>query len=69
MERLETSFREKKYLSIPERISLAQTLGLTEQQVKTWYQNRRTKWKRQLLEEDQREAMEEGEQESREESH
>ena len=59
MSQLEKSFKEKKYLSIPERIALAQALRLTEQQVKTWYQNRRTKWKRQLSEQDRQEAMEE----------
>ena len=68
MEQLEISFKQKKYLSIPERIALAQALGLSEQQVKTWYQNRRTKWKRQLSEEDRREAMEEGEVDTQEDS-
>ncbi|XP_064391091.1 brain-specific homeobox protein homolog [Halichondria panicea] len=64
MSQLEKSFEEKKYLSIPERIGLAQALRLTEQQVKTWYQNRRTKWKRQLSEQDRQEAMEEEESDS-----
>ncbi len=59
IDHLEKSFEEKKYLSIPERISLAQVLGLTENQVKTWFQNRRTKWKKQLAEQDRQEAMEE----------
>lgn len=49
---LEEKFVEQKYLSIPERIQLAQDLSLTEQQVKTWFQNRRTKWKKQLSEQD-----------------
>ncbi|XP_059192248.1 barH-like homeobox 1a [Centropristis striata] len=45
--RLETSFRTQKYLSVQDRMELAATLQLSDTQVKTWYQNRRTKWKRQ----------------------
>ena len=44
---LETAFQEKKYLSTPDRIELAEKLRLTQVQVKTWYQNRRMKWKKQ----------------------
>lgn len=43
---LEAFFARKKYISIEERQQLAQSLGVSEQQVKTWYQNRRSKWKR-----------------------
>lgn len=44
---LEKSFERQKYLSVQDRMELAQRLHLTDTQVKTWYQNRRTKWKRQ----------------------
>ena len=43
---LEKSFADKKYLCFSERQELADKIGVSEAQVKTWYQNRRTKWKR-----------------------
>ncbi|XP_051512020.1 homeobox protein BarH-like 2 [Myxocyprinus asiaticus] len=46
---LEKKFQKQKYLSTPDRLDLAQTLGLTQLQVKTWYQNRRMKWKKMVL--------------------
>uniref|UniRef100_T1JKX2 Homeobox domain-containing protein n=1 Tax=Strigamia maritima TaxID=126957 RepID=T1JKX2_STRMM len=45
---LERKFRCQKYLSVADRGDVAETLNLSETQVKTWYQNRRTKWKRQI---------------------
>ncbi|KAK2147379.1 hypothetical protein LSH36_556g02008 [Paralvinella palmiformis] len=47
LQTLEQSFERQKYLSVQERMELAAKLNLTDTQVKTWYQNRRTKWKRQ----------------------
>uniref|UniRef100_A0A8C4WW01 BarH-like homeobox 2 n=1 Tax=Eptatretus burgeri TaxID=7764 RepID=A0A8C4WW01_EPTBU len=44
---LERSFDRHKYLSVQDRLDLASNLDLSDTQVKTWYQNRRTKWKRQ----------------------
>ncbi|KAE9551892.1 hypothetical protein FO519_004883 [Halicephalobus sp. NKZ332] len=47
LQELETTFERQKYLSVQDRVDLAHRMGLTDTQVKTWYQNRRTKWKRQ----------------------
>ncbi|KHJ99567.1 homeobox domain protein [Oesophagostomum dentatum] len=47
LQELESTFEKQKYLSVQDRMDLAQRMGLTDTQVKTWYQNRRTKWKRQ----------------------
>ncbi|KAJ8342475.1 hypothetical protein SKAU_G00324030 [Synaphobranchus kaupii] len=46
---LEKKFQRQKYLSTPDRSDLAMSLGLTQLQVKTWYQNRRMKWKKMVL--------------------
>ncbi|XP_075159375.1 uncharacterized protein LOC142232439 [Haematobia irritans] len=47
LQTLEKSFERQKYLSVQDRMELANKLELSDCQVKTWYQNRRTKWKRQ----------------------
>lgn len=45
---LEAEFKKDKYLVVAKRAELSQKLLLTETQIKTWFQNRRTKWKKQL---------------------
>ncbi|XP_070834461.1 homeobox protein vent1-like [Chaetodon trifascialis] len=46
--RLEKIFNKHKYLDAGERVKTAQKLGLTETQVRTWFQNRRMKLKREV---------------------
>lgn len=52
LQELESKFSDQKYLTKHDRCTLAKSLGLTEKHIKTWYQNRRTKWKRDCSEQD-----------------
>ncbi|VDN52707.1 unnamed protein product [Dracunculus medinensis] len=49
LELLEKEFMIDKYLNIHKRMDLSKALNLTEAQIKTWFQNRRTKWKKQVV--------------------
>ena len=43
---LERIFEARKYINCAERKHISSHLSVTEQQVKIWFQNRRTKWKK-----------------------
>lgn len=46
IDELEKAFSATQYLTTSERARLAERLGLSESQVKIWFQNRRTKCRR-----------------------
>merc|ERR1719507_2361479 len=54
---LEKRFHKQKYLASTERATLAKNLKMTDAQVKTWFQSRRTKWRRQTAEEREQERQ------------
>ena len=53
---LETYFSTQRYLDTKERAEFAKKIKLSDTQVKTWFQNRRMKLKRQRLEASNRQA-------------
>ncbi|NWX01838.1 VEX1 protein, partial [Caloenas nicobarica] len=47
LQELERIFREQRYIGASEKRRLAAVLNLSQSQIKTWFQNRRMKFKRQ----------------------
>lgn len=47
--RLERHFKNQQYVGSAQRIYIAKQLGLSEAQVKVWFQNRRIRWRKQAL--------------------
>ncbi|TSK28147.1 Homeobox protein not2 [Bagarius yarrelli] len=45
-QKLEEVFAKQRYMTGSEKVLLASALRLTETQVKVWFQNRRTKWRK-----------------------
>ncbi|KAM8812777.1 homeobox protein DLX-4 [Rhynchonycteris naso] len=48
LQHLNQRFQHTQYLALPERAQLAAQLGLTQTQVKIWFQNKRSKYKKLL---------------------
>ncbi|EDO42162.1 predicted protein, partial [Nematostella vectensis] len=46
IQRLEEEFVCEKYISKSRRSALAAEIDLTDAQVRTWFQNRRTRWRK-----------------------
>ena len=45
---MEKQFTKHQYINEDKRVELTSEFSLTEMQVKTWFQNRQTKWRKEL---------------------
>lgn len=55
---LEKRFQVAKYVTKRERLQIGAMLGLSETQVKVWFQNRRTKWRHEAARKEEKQKEE-----------
>ena len=55
---LEKRFQATKYVTKRERLQIGAMLGLSETQVKVWFQNRRTKWRHEAAKKEEKQKKE-----------
>lgn len=49
LERMEREFMRRQYITGSHRLQLAEELQLSETQVRVWFQNRRIKWRKEMI--------------------
>lgn len=48
LQTLENVFAEKKYIDSKDRLWISKEVGVSEKQIKMWFQNRRTRLKKEM---------------------
>lgn len=49
LQRMEREFMRRQYITGSQRVQLAEELQLSETQVRVWFQNRRIKWRKEMI--------------------
>ena len=49
LQRMEREFMHRQYITGSQRVQLAEELQLSETQVRVWFQNRRIKWRKEMI--------------------
>ncbi len=49
LQRMEREFVRRQYITGSQRLKLAEELQLSETQVRVWFQNRRIKWRKEMI--------------------